>query len=984
MLNAEPVTLTPPAPIALIPGRQLPVRYAEIRRQYTYLPDLASLSRELDELTMRGGVPLSVDDGKPWIRFYAHRCCLTVRVTSRGDAFAVEFIEPLTLRHHERLTRSRLRIAPPRWLYCAALGTVPPGCNAPDRQIREYWKQSRHQPDRPVGTSVPASHVAFCDALDLVVEGARQIELAKNDAQPALPYYDVLSTAEARRSAAGIYVFLLSRPGKIDAGAMVELRQAPDLRGVVSAVDGERLTVRFDSTVDRRRIAAQGDLVVSGGDFIQRVQRDAVAKLRAGTALNPRLLPLLADTAFAAYSGPAQQVRAVTPAQSLDPDQTEAFHRALSVPDLLCVVGPPGTGKTRTIVEIAGAAAARGERVLVASQTNTAVDNVVERLPALLTAVRVGNEGRISGAVQHRTLAATATELHRRILEGTHPTAYRLQPWFAEPSPARGWLNRLDTALAAVSSAQQGHEEASTTWRAAVAAVEHRFAEPLRQSRLAFDAAQRQSMVAAEEVRRWAGRLSRAQSRTAGSMGFLYRWWAGRCARRYAQAQEFAAQTQAHVTQAARTHERWNADLHRTIGGDPAVGRSAELAANAQAAIESSRAGAEQAMQRIARLVAGVVALPVVAQNIEGLRAFATWYRGWDPLLRARAQLLQDWREQLEQPPDQLHAELIRYADVIGTTCIGVGVQKNMLTDLEFDLVIIDEAGQIPLPSTLVPLVQARRAVLVGDHHQLPPFVDDDVRLWLQQRDLTSSGVAPAQVAELLTRSAFERLVGVAPPTNQVLLSRQRRMPAVLADFASVQFYGGRLATDTEPRPPSPLFRSPLALIDTSDLSARDRAERRRPRSETWQAAGCDNLTEARLVVDLVQWYARHEREWAVVTPYRAQAQLSTQRLREMLGDDAVRDRVGTVDAFQGREYDIVVYSFTRSNPTGQVGFLAELRRLNVAITRAREQLILIGDVSTLTRAHDPGFRQLAVDLYAYARQHGDIVASRQLRDRLS
>jgi superfamily I DNA and/or RNA helicase len=148
--------------------------------------------------------------------------------------------------------------------------------------------------------------------------------------------------------------------------------------------------------------------------------------------------------------------------------------------------------------------------------------------------------------------------------------------------------------------------------------------------------------------------------------------------------------------------------------------------------------------------------------------------------------------------------------------------------------------------------------------------------------------------------------------------------------------------------------------------------------------AGYDSRSEANLIGDLVQWYTRHEREWAVVAPYRAQVQLLTARLRELLDDDAIRDRIGTVDTVQGREYDVVIYSLTRSNSAGQVGFLSELRRVNVAITRAREQLVLVGDFSTLTAARDAGFRHLAGQLFAYARKKGDIVASRDLRARLA
>ncbi len=982
MLSGEQVTLPLSTSVALVPGRNLAVRYAQTRQQYPYLPDMALLSAEMNELTRTGGVPVSVDDGKPWIRFYARRCCVGVRATSRGDAFSIEFIEPLNLRNHERLAGSRLRVAPRSWIYSALLNAIPPGCQAPDQQIRSAWQHSRRQSDHSADQGRPTRHDVFCAALDLVVEGARQIEAAKDRVRPALPYYEVRSAAETRHSAAGIYDFLLSRPGRIEPGAMVELRHAPDLRGKVSTVDGERLAVHFDTAVDRRRIPAQGELIISGGDLIQRIQRDAIARLRGGTTLNPNLLSLLADATFAAYHGPPPDVATLQPAEPLDDDQQDAYRRALSVPDLLCVLGPPGTGKTRTIVEIARSAAARGERVLIASQTNTAVDNCMERLPAALTAIRVGNEDRITGAARNKTLAATAAELQQRILSRSEVTALRLAPWLAEPRPAQGWLRRLDAGLADVNEARNANNTALTAWATAVAAIESRLGEPVQQSHLAWQTAQREAATGLENVQQLTAHQQRAESKANGPLGFWYRWSANRYRGRLAQATHYTAQAQARSAQAERDHASRTEELRRTVGRDTAVLRAGAQATAAQAAIGVALDRAQQAAQQFARLLAGIVGVPTVPDD-DGLIHFAEWCRGIDAMLQVRARLLRDWREQLTQPAEQLHAELIRDADVIGATCIGVGVQKNKLSDLEFDLAIIDEAGQIPLTSTLVPLIRARRAVLVGDHHQLPPFVDDEVRQWLQRHPLTDTRIEAAQLTELLTHSAFERLIRAAPPANQVLLSQQRRMPAVLSDFISTRFYQGRLGTATEPRPRSAIFRSPLVLVDTADLPARDRAERRRDKTETWQTAGCDNLAEARLVLDLVQWYARYGRQWAVIAPYRAQVQLLTQRLRELLDDDAVRDRVGTVDTFQGREYDIVVYSFTRSNPAARVGFLAELRRLNVAITRAREQLILIGDYSTLVRAQDPGFRHLAGELFSYAQQHGDIVASRRLRDRL-
>jgi superfamily I DNA and/or RNA helicase len=419
------------------------------------------------------------------------------------------------------------------------------------------------------------------------------------------------------------------------------------------------------------------------------------------------------------------------------------------------------------------------------------------------------------------------------------------------------------------------------------------------------------------------------------------------------------------------------AEMDEAIERDPTVRAHTERVVTAEAAAAGSEEAARQAAERLARLLQGVEPAPAPVDPA----AFAEWYGAHEPMLRERAQLLTEWRTRLRQPSEQLHAELIRYADVIGATCIGVGVQRNQLADLDFDLAVIDEAGQITLPSTLVPLTRARRAVLVGDHHQLPPFDADDVRKWLADRHPTARN--RELVHDLLANSAFERLLREAPQHNQVMLDRQRRMPAVLAEFISEHFYGGLLTTGDRDDPPAPIFGSPLAVIDTSDLPLSQRTERRRERTETWQTAGCDNRAEAGIVLRLVKWCAAHGRDWAVIAPYRAQVQLIDLRAREMLGDDAVRDRIGTVDAFQGQERDVVIFSFTRSNVSGSVGFLGEPRRLNVAMSRARDQLVLVGDRQTLTHACDAGFRHLACRLFEFAGRYGEIISAGELPDRL-
>jgi len=296
----------------------------------------------------------------------------------------------------------------------------------------------------------------------------------------------------------------------------------------------------------------------------------------------------------------------------------------------------------------------------------------------------------------------------------------------------------------------------------------------------------------------------------------------------------------------------------------------------------------------------------------------------------------------------------------------------------------VDEAGQISTPNLLVPLIRARRSVLVGDHHQLPPFLDSEVQGWASdlQRTAQADPARAERIAGLLKRSAFEDCYETADDSHRVMLTVQRRMPQEIADFVSRAFYDGALLTEHDGTARDPVFARPFALVDTADQPEGQRRERQVRRSEEWGAGGYVNELEAALITQLVTGCAGAYRDWALIMPYRAQVERVRELIAKALGGDAA-ENVGTVDAFQGGERDLIIYGFTRSNARGDIGFLREQRRLNVAVTRARRQLVLVGDTTTLTRASDEPFAALMRDLIDHLRSNGDIRASREVAARL-
>jgi len=289
----------------------------------------------------------------------------------------------------------------------------------------------------------------------------------------------------------------------------------------------------------------------------------------------------------------------------------------------------------------------------------------------------------------------------------------------------------------------------------------------------------------------------------------------------------------------------------------------------------------------------------------------------------AHRDLNRGWKE-VRRIERQMRDDILDRAQVLCCTCIGVGHQ--LLDGRRFSRVLLDEATQATEPASLVPLVRgARQIVLVGDHRQLPPTVIS--------RRAENGG---------LRRSLFERLVamGIEP----MLLDTQYRMHPAISDFPNRTFYEGRLvdgitAAD-RPNPAGLLWNDwevPMAFLPVNgdELLSPDGASKENPAEAGWVATILENLLQAG---DL------EEADIGIITPYAGQVRAIRDALPER--NDSVE--VHTVDGYQGREKEVIIFSCVRSNSDGTVGFLSDERRLNVALTRAKRGLIVIGDPDTL------------------------------------
>ncbi|MBR2959742.1 MAG: AAA family ATPase [Bacteroidales bacterium] len=326
-----------------------------------------------------------------------------------------------------------------------------------------------------------------------------------------------------------------------------------------------------------------------------------------------------------------------------------------------------------------------------------------------------------------------------------------------------------------------------------------------------------------------------------------------------------------------------------------------------------------------------------------------------------KARKLRERQNELEL---KINNDIFNEARVV--SCTLVGSAYRIMDRRRFSTLFIDEAAQALEPACWAAILRADRVVMGGDHQQLPPTVK-------------SLEAARGGLADTL----MQKVVGLHPQCVSLLTVQYRMNKAIMA-FSSRWFYHGQLkaAPEAAQRLVSPLD-TPLTWIDTSGSSGNSGISGASGTAGTTEArtrtGSLTNSQEARLVIHTLRDYidmvspGRVESErvdFGIITPYRGQARLIRRLLKMQHYFRKLRRHitVGTVDGFQGQERDVIVISLVRSNAEGSIGFLRDLRRMNVAMTRARMKLIIVGNAETLS--HHRFYRELI----EHVRRHGEFV----------
>lgn len=318
--------------------------------------------------------------------------------------------------------------------------------------------------------------------------------------------------------------------------------------------------------------------------------------------------------------------------------------------------------------------------------------------------------------------------------------------------------------------------------------------------------------------------------------------------------------------------------------------------------------------------------------SAEDMKSMARWISSQEDV--------KNLQSRIDKVKQKIIKDCVNGASVICTT--NSNANSQYLDKMEFDLVLIDEAGQSTEPSCLIPISKSKKVILVGDHKQLPPTI--------LSREAKELGV-----------SLFERMM-----TNcrYTLLDTQYRMNPIINEFPSNEFYDGKLksAPNTETHNiENRIFEKNVVFIECFGDEKKFKG-----------ATSFYNPAEIEIVLDLVLKYKEkglEKDDIGVISPYGEQVKQIKERMPFV--------EVNSIDGFQGREKKIIIISLTRSNDRNQIGFLKDLRRLNVALTRAICELVVIGNPKTISS------EKTYEDFMEFVKNNGTYISEKEISDKL-
>lgn len=593
--------------------------------------------------------------------------------------------------------------------------------------------------------------------------------------------------------------------------------------------------------------------------------------------------------------------------ENLDEAKRAALNSVMGATAMSIVQGPPGTGKTTLIAEIIAQQLATypDSRILLASQTHIALDHALAKVMKVspgASVLRIGTPDQLAQAAERWTFPA------------------QLANWKAETKVASS--EYLRRHLSATNGADVGTRELATRFRVAL--------DRYRKTRSALDA--RRTELQAVTARR--DSIRDEIDLLIDAVG------------------ELESMGTEPGTDVLSSTIRDLADRVVEVGAKLANGDGVDDLVVDVAELTSLASDLEAEVTQVGAQLRELPALAAEGSDDELLAKLDAMLSEDDKRAQEFQGLADEWVERF-RPTAEFRLALLFRAKIVASTCVALTGSQGA-DRVEFDLCIVDEASKANPTELMVPLASSRRWVMVGDDKQLPPFVDPEL---YEVGVLDRFELERSEVEERL----FAELAAALPVSAVSTLTLQHRMHPTIGEVVSRTFYAGKLAS---------VPRAESALMNEAFGANLLWSRRRSASSERRVGLSYDNRDEAREICDLLKVLEQAAGslsidgvEVAIITGYSAQVRT----IQEVVGASRssmkhLRVRVATIDSFQGQEASVCIVSMTRDNQRGEVGFLAAPERLNVAISRARDGLIIVGN-----RKMALGARKRAPELAAIA-----------------